>query len=61
MISIFPLRAIDTGIITLGAKLGGISLVTFLVHLAVSSLFGLEEARPVLEKTKQFILRPIKF
>lgn len=60
MISIFPLRITDTGIVTLGAKLGAISLVTLTVHLGISSLFGLEEVRPILEKTKQFILRPIK-
>jgi putative peptidoglycan lipid II flippase len=59
MISIFPLRIADTGIITLGAKLGSIALITLLVHVAVSSLFGLEEVRPVIDKTRQFILRPV--
>lgn len=60
MISIFPLRLADVGIVTLGTKLGIIASVTFFVHLSVSWLFGLEEARPVIEKTKKFILRPIK-
>jgi putative peptidoglycan lipid II flippase len=60
MISIFPLRLADTGIITLGAKLGSIALVTLLVHLGVSLLFELQEARPVIRKTKEIILRPIK-
>lgn len=60
MISIFPLQISDTGIVTLGIKLGSITLVTFLVHLGISSLFGLEEATPVIQKTKQFILRPVK-
>lgn len=60
MISLFPLKISDTGIFTLGIKLGSITLVTFLVHLGISSLFGLEEAAPVIKKTKQFILRPVK-
>lgn len=60
MISIFPLRLADTGIITLGAKLGGIASITFLVHVVVSSLFDLEEVQPIIDKTKQFILKPIR-
>lgn len=60
MISLFPLKITDTGIVTLGLKLGSITFVTFMVHLGISSLFGLEEASPVIEKTKQFVLRPVK-
>ena len=59
MISLLPLQISDTGIVTLGIKLGSITAVTFLTHLLVSLLFGLEEARPVIQKTKQFILKPI--
>lgn len=60
MISLFPLNLSDTGIVTLGSKLGLIALVTFLVHLGVSSLFGLEEANNVLSKAKQLVMRPVK-
>ncbi len=60
MISLFPLNLSDRGFVTLGVKLGAIAGVTFLVHLCVSLVFGLEEARPVIEKTKKFILKPIK-
>lgn len=60
MISIFPLRIADTGILILGAKFGSIALVTLVAHLAVSSLFELEEAIPVVAKIKQLILWPIK-
>lgn len=60
MISIFPLYIDDTGIFVLGAKLSSIVLVTGLVHIFVSSLFELQEAKPVIQKTKEFILRPIK-
>ncbi len=61
MISLLPLNTADTGFITLGAKLGTITLSTFAIHVLVSSLFDLEEARAVISKTKQFILRPAKF
>lgn len=60
MISIFPLKVADTGIFILGTKLGSIALVTFLVHLAVSSLFELEEATPIVAKIKQIVLWPVK-
>lgn len=60
MISFLPLRVADTGFITLGSKLAAIALVTFTVHVAISSLFGLEEVRPFMAKLKQLILRPIK-
>ncbi|HTE22262.1 MAG TPA: lipid II flippase MurJ [Candidatus Limnocylindria bacterium] len=60
MISLLPLNISDRGIVTLGVKLGVISLVTFLVHLTISLMLGLEEAKPIIERTKRFILRPIK-
>ncbi|MGH9857024.1 MAG: lipid II flippase MurJ, partial [Acidobacteriota bacterium] len=60
MIGLFPLQATDRGFVTLGVKLGLITSVTFLVHLGISLIFGLEEASPVIEKTKRFILKPIK-
>lgn len=52
MVSLFPLNISDTGFITLGTKLGLISIVTFAVHLTVSSLFGLEESQPVWAKLR---------
>lgn len=61
MISLLPLQIGDTGIVTLGIKLGSITLVTFMVHLSISSLFGLEEAGPVIEKARRFALRPIRW
>lgn len=60
MISLLPLGLRDQGIITLGAKLGSITGVTFLVHLVVSYMFGLEEAQPIVAKVKQIILWPIR-
>ena len=60
MITLFPLKLTDVGIATLGAKLGGITAVTFIVHVCISSLFELEEARPVVDKIKQIILKPVQ-
>lgn len=60
MISLLPLNLTDRGIITLGVKLGTISGVTFLVHLGISALFGMDEAKAVLNRVQKFILRPIK-
>lgn len=60
MLSLLPLRADDVGFITFASKLGAITLVTFGVHLGVSLLFGLSEAKPVVERAKKFILKPVK-
>lgn len=61
MITLYPLGLNDRGIVTLGSKLLIISGVTFAVHIAVSALFGLEEARPVIRRLKKIVLSPIKF
>jgi putative peptidoglycan lipid II flippase len=60
MITIFPLQIADHGFIVLGAKLVLITSVTFIVHIGISALFGLEEAHIVLSRVKRFILRPIR-
>jgi hypothetical protein len=60
MISLYPLQAADQGIITLGSKLGFITLVVLTTHVAISGLFGLSEAKPVFEKLRKLIFRPIR-
>lgn len=60
MVGLLPLQSDDKGLITLGTKLAAISLVTLTVHIALSSLFGLEEASSVIAKIKATILKPIK-
>ncbi|MBA3757347.1 virulence factor MviN [Candidatus Saccharibacteria bacterium] len=60
MVSMVPLLATDKGFVTLGAKLLAIVVPTLAVHFAVSSLFGLEEVRPVTRKIKQIILKPVR-
>lgn len=60
MLSIYPLSLNDRGFFTLGAKLFIISAVVIATHVSVSSLFGLEEAQPVVRRLKKIILKPIK-
>jgi len=60
MISLYPLGFHDRGVVTLGSKLLLISSVTFAVHVGVSALFDLEEARPVLKRAKEIIFKPVK-
>lgn len=63
MVQIFPLQSSDTGFLTLGVKVFLIAAVTATVHISLSSLFGLEEAEPVVRKLKQLgraALKPVK-
>ncbi len=59
-VSVFPLGARDVGPITLGGKLAAIGFAVFSVHIAISGLFGLEEARPVFVWLKRIVLKPIR-
>jgi putative peptidoglycan lipid II flippase len=61
MITLFPLGLNDRGILALGSKLLLISGVVFTVHVAVSLLFDIEEARRVIDRMQKIILKPIKF
>lgn len=60
MLSLLPLSVNDVGFVTFASKLGAITAVTFAVHLGVSLLFGLSEAKPVVDRAKKFILKPVK-
>ncbi len=60
MVSLLPLELSDRGFLTLGIKFGSIALVTFGVHLGVSWLFGMEEVKPVIEKIRRIVLKPIR-
>jgi hypothetical protein len=48
-------------VMALGSKLIVIAAVTFGVHIAVSALFGLEEVRPIFNRLRKLVLKPIKF
>jgi putative peptidoglycan lipid II flippase len=58
-VSLLPLTRGDVGL-TLAVKLATIGGVTLSVHILISGLFGLEEARPVFTWLKKIILRPIR-
>jgi putative peptidoglycan lipid II flippase len=60
MISLMPLSLTDSGFITLGSKLIIIGSVTFSVHVIVSALFDLDEAKPIMKFVHKVVLQPIK-
>lgn len=59
MISLLPLSVTDRGIFTLGFKFGAITTITFIVHFAISIIFGMEEPKPIINKLRQIALKPI--
>jgi putative peptidoglycan lipid II flippase len=60
MVGLLPLNIADRGLVTIGFKFGFIAGTTLLVHVGVSALFGLEEAKSVLAKLYSFIARPVR-
>lgn len=60
MVNIFPLNLSDTGFFLLGSKLGAIVIVTFAVHIAVSTLFGFEEGKNLLRRAKAIVFSTVK-
>ena len=59
-VSLVPLGFADRGVLTLGGKLLLIIVPTLVVHIAISSVFGLEEVEPVIKKLKKIVLSPVK-
>jgi putative peptidoglycan lipid II flippase len=57
--SLYPLGTGDDGLVV-GLKLICLTLITFAIHVGVSSIFGLEEVRPVLTRLRKIILKPVK-
>jgi len=60
MVSVLPLKISDHGFITLGFKFGLIAGVTLLVHVVISALFGLDEAKTVMAKIYRIVLSPVR-
>jgi putative peptidoglycan lipid II flippase len=58
-VGFLPLGANDLGL-TLATKLGVIGFAVFVVHVALSGLFGLEEARPIFTGLKRLVLGRIR-
>lgn len=59
MISFLPLGAGDVGFFTLVSKFMAIAGVTATVHVIVSAIFGLDEARPIFSWLKKVVFRPL--
>lgn len=59
MVSLLPLELSDRGFVTLGVKFGLITAVTFSVHIAISLLFSLNEPKPLVDKIRRLILKPL--
>jgi putative peptidoglycan lipid II flippase len=60
MLQLYPLGLNDGGI-TVAAKVAGIALVVFAVHISLSSLFGLREATAVFDRIKRIVGKTIRF
>lgn len=60
MISLLPLKLDDHGFLTLGLKFGAIAGVTLFVYVTFSALFGLIEAKIVIKKLRNLVLRPVR-
>jgi putative peptidoglycan lipid II flippase len=60
MVSLIPLGATDRGFIKLATKLLAIIVPTLALHIWLSALFGLEEVRPVINKLRSLVLKPVR-
>lgn len=60
MISLYPLAINDKGILILGSKLVFIAAVTFSVHIGVSALFDLDEVKPLFNRLRKLLFKPVK-
>lgn len=59
-VGFLPLGVNDHGFITLGTKFLIIASVTIITHLAVSTLFDLDEVKPLWRWLRRFTLRSVK-
>jgi hypothetical protein len=60
MVELVPLASNDRGFIKLSSKLLVIIIPTLALHIWLSALFGLEEVRPVINKLRSLILKPVR-
>ncbi len=60
MVTLIPLSLADRGVIKLGTKLLAIIIPTIALHIWLSALFGLEEVRPVIDKLRRLVLKPVR-
>ncbi len=60
MVELIPLASGDRGFIKLSSKLLAIIIPTLALHIWLSAVFGLEEVRPVIDKLRKLVLKPVR-
>jgi putative peptidoglycan lipid II flippase len=60
MFRFLPLELSDKGFITLGTKFGAITAVAISTHILMSTIFNLDESKPVIRKIKKLMLARVK-
>lgn len=58
-VHLLPLRELDRGM-GLAVKLGFVASIILALHVSISYLFGMSEAKTVIYKIKRIILKPVK-
>lgn len=59
--SYLPLGLYDVGFFTLGFKFSAIAAVILGVHVIMSWVFGLEEVKPLVNRLKKLVTKPIRY
>jgi putative peptidoglycan lipid II flippase len=59
-VTFFPLGKNDVGPVVLGSKLAIITAAVFVVHIVLSLLFDLEEAKALIKRVRSFVFRPLR-
>lgn len=57
---VWPLQASDVGFFALVPKFAGIVTASLAVYVAISYLFGIREASPVVERTRNLLFKPLR-
>jgi putative peptidoglycan lipid II flippase len=60
LVKVLPLRASDVGFFAIVPKFGLIVLVTLLSYVGFTYALGIAEAKPVVERLKRLLFRPIR-
>jgi putative peptidoglycan lipid II flippase len=61
MITLYPLGISNHGIFILGSRVAIITVVVFSVHLLISSIFDLEEVKPVYSRIRKIVFKPVNW
>ncbi len=59
MVSLLPFYVNSHGFFVLGGRIALITAVTLSVHIMVSTIFDLDEVKPVFKRLKKYIIKPV--